>query len=171
MKPEEVLSNIDIHEGAKAADFGPGAGYFTIPLAKRVGRRGVVYAVDVQESALESVRGRASLFSIRNIETIRGNLEKEKGSGLESGSINLVLLANILFQSKSKNAILKEAKRVLKKNGKIVIIEWNDEIAMGPNPDLRISKESLKDLAKKEGLVLEKEFNAGSNHYGLVFSL
>ena len=171
MKPEEVLDNIDIEKNMRVADFGCGAGYFTIPLAIRVGKNRVVYAVDVMESALESVRGRAKIFSILNIETLRGNLEKDKGSHIGAGVLDMVLLANILFQSKLKNDILKEAKRVLKKTGKIVVIEWNSDASLGPQAGYRISKENLKDLAKGEGFVLEKEFNAGNSHYGLVFSL
>jgi len=83
----------------------------------------------------------------------------------------MVLIANILFQSKLKNDILKEAKRALKKTGKITIIEWNGGISVGPSSGYRISKENLKELAKGEGFVLEKEFNAGDSHYGLIFSL
>ena len=171
MKPEEVLDNIDIEKNMKVADFGCGAGYFAIPLARRVGKGGMIYAVDVMEPALESVRGRAKVFSILNIETLRGNLEKDTGSGIEAGSLDMVLLANILFQSELKNDILKEAKRVLKKTGKIVVIEWNSDASLGPGAGYRISKENLKDLAKEAEFVLEKEFNAGSSHYGLVFSL
>ena len=83
----------------------------------------------------------------------------------------MVLLANTLFQSKMKDSILNEAKRVLKKTGKIVIIEWNDSQSLGPQSDYRILKEDLKELAKKMSLVLEKEFSAGSSHYGLIFCL
>lgn len=171
MNPEKVLDNLDVKKGMKIADFGSGAGYFTIPLAKRVGRDGKVYAIDVQRNALESVRGRAKMFSVLNIETIRANLEKERGSTLSDNSLDMVLLANIIFQSKMKLDILKEARRVLKKNGKIVIIEWSDDALVGPSAGYRITKKSLKQLAKDAGLVLEKEFNAGSSHYGLVFSL
>jgi len=171
MKPSEALDKIDVGRGMKVADFGCGAGYFSVPLAQKVGKKGVVYAIDVKESALESVRGRAKIYSVLNIETIRGNLEKEGGSTLLDSSLDMVLLANILFQSKMKNSILNEAKRVLKKTGKIVIIEWNGSESLGPHSAHRISKEDLKDLAKEMGIVLEKEFNAGSSHYGLVFSL
>lgn len=171
MKPSEVLDKTDIEKGMKIADFGCGAGYFSIPIAQRVGKNAVVYAIDVKESALDSVRGRAKIYSVFNIETIRGNLEKEGGSKLEGGSLDMVLLANTLFQSKMKDSILNEAKRVLKKTGKIVVIEWNDSQSLGPQSDYRISKEDLKKLAKKMSLVLEKEFSAGSSHYGLIFCL
>jgi len=172
IKPDDVLDKLEIREGMKIAEFGCGAGYFSIPLAKRAGKGGVVYAIDVQGTALESVRGRARLFSTLNIEIIRANLEKENGSTLKENSLDMVLLGNILFQSSAKDAIIKEAKRVLnRKNGKIVIVEWNEEAVLGPEVGYRISKDNLKKLAKDFGLVLEKEFNAGDSHYGLVFSL
>jgi len=171
MKPDEVLENLDIQKDMQVADFGCGAGYFTIPLAMRVGKRGVVYAIDVQSAALESVQGRAKMYSLLNIETIRANLEKEGGSGLKDDSVDMVILANILFQSRHKDAILKEAGRVLKKTGTIVLVEWQDEVFFGPNAAYRVTKGQLKEIARDVGLVLAKEFNAGSSHYGLVFSL
>lgn len=171
LKPEEVLDTLEIREGMKIADFGCGSGYFTTSLAKRAGKGGVVYAVDVQQSALDSVRGRARLLFIFNIETIRANLEKENGSTLKEKSIDMVVLANILFQSSAKDAIIKEAKRVIHKNGKIVIIEWNENASLVSDLTYRITKDEMKKLAKDLGLVLEKEFKAGDSHYGLVFSL
>lgn len=171
MRPDEVLRKLDIKKGMKIADFGCGAGYFAILLAKIVGKDGMIYAVDVQRSALESVEGRARINSLLNIETVRGDLERENGSKLANKSVDMVVLANILFQSKDKDAILKEAKRVLGKNGAIVVIEWNDDAPFGPQPAYRIPKEELKRVVKDAGFVLEKEFNAGNSHYGLVFSL
>lgn len=171
LRPEEIINQLDVHKGMKVADFGCGAGYFAIAIAKRVYRSGTVYAIDIQKSALDSVRTRARFFSVFNIETIHGDLEKENGSTLKNGSVDMVLIANVLFQSSMKNAMLKEAKRILKKDGKIVVIEWNDDAPLGPNAKYRISKDDLKKLAKSSGLVLEKEFHAGSSHYGLVFSL
>lgn len=171
MKPDEVLDNIDIQSGMQVADFGCGAGYFTIPLAMRVGKEGLVHAIDVQDGALESVRGRAKMHFLMNIETIRANLEKEGGSGLKDDSVDMVILANILFQSRLKDAILKEAGRILKKTGSIVFIEWQDGVAFGPSAAYRVTKDQLKEIAKDAGLVLAKEFSAGSSHYGLVFSL
>lgn len=171
LKPDEVLDKLDIRKDMKIADFGCGSGYFTILLAKRVGKKGKVYAVDVQESALDAVIGRARLFSILNIETMRGNAEKENGSGLKDGSVDMVLLANVLFQSAIKDGIIKEAKRVLAKKGRLVVVEWNMDASLGPHAEYRIAKEEMKKKVKAGGFVLEKEFSAGSSHYGLVFSL
>ncbi len=171
MRPDDVLRNLEIKKGMEIADFGCGAGYFTILLAKLTGKEGTVYAIDVLTSALDSVRGKAKFASLFNIETIRGNLEKAKGSSLKDASSDVVILANVLFQSPDKPAILKEAKRVLKSSGKAVVIEWKEDASFGPETRYRIGKEALKSMAKEAGFVLEKEFPAGSSHYGLVFSL
>lgn len=171
MRPSEVIDKFDLRPGMTVADFGCGAGYFALLIARKAGKSGTVFAVDILQSALDSVSSNAKLHSIFNIETVRGDLEKPKGSNLNEGSVDAVLIANVFFQVKDKSVLINEAKRILKKNGKIIIVEWLKDSPWGPPNHLRISKDEVKALAKKEGLVLEKEFSAGGNHYGLIFSL
>ena len=59
-KPEQIMDALGIAEGSKVADIGPGAGWFTIRLARRVGPNGLVYAEDVQRQMLEATRRRVS---------------------------------------------------------------------------------------------------------------
>ena len=59
MNPEKIIGGFGIKEGMMIADFGSGAGYFTILLGQRVGKNGKVYALDIQESALDNVRVKA----------------------------------------------------------------------------------------------------------------
>jgi ubiquinone/menaquinone biosynthesis C-methylase UbiE len=106
-----------------------------------------------------------------NVETVHANLEKERGSTLEDEYLHMVVLANTLFQVEDKSVMLKEVKRVLNKDGKMVVIEWSDDAPIVPQYGHRISKDDLKKLAKELDFVLEKEFSAGNSHYGLVFSL
>jgi len=166
---KKIIEELDIKEGMEIADFGCGAGYFTISMAKAVGQRGKVYSLDVLKTALESVHSKAKVEGLLNIESIWSNLEVANGSKLENESMDLVLSANILFQSTQKAGIIKEAKRVLKSKGKMVIIEWRENQLMGPSENLIISKNLAQDLVEKEGLKLEKEFPAGDNHWGIIF--
>ncbi|OGZ59591.1 MAG: hypothetical protein A3B96_02070 [Candidatus Spechtbacteria bacterium RIFCSPHIGHO2_02_FULL_43_15b] len=171
LRPAEIMDKLEISNGMKVADLGCGSGYFTIPVARKVGKDGLVYAVDVLDSALDSVRSNSKLYSLLNIETRKGNLEKENGSGIEDKCVDLVILANILYQVKDKAGLIKEAKRVVKDGGKIVVIEWAENSAFGPSLSIKVPKKYMKDLAKSSSLVLEKEFDAGGSHYGLVFSM
>ncbi len=109
LNPDKVIDQLNITHGMSVADFGCGHGYFSIPFARRVGNSGTVYACDVLPSALEAVETRANLENLSNIKTVRTNLENPEGSKLDPESMDLVCLANILFQSNKKEEIVKEA--------------------------------------------------------------
>jgi len=168
LDPETILEQLDIHDNMQMADFGSGHGCFSIPLAKVV-PQGKVYALDVVKEALEAVKSKAEIEKISNIEAIHCNLEVLNGSKLTEDSIDLVVLANILFQSQKKSAILTEAKRVLKKDGQLVLIEWIADSSLAPKKGWLISQEEAKQLAEAEGLRLDKELDIDSQHYGMVF--
>ncbi len=167
-RPEKILDQLDIHDAIEAADFGCGHGYFSIPLAKRV-PKGRVFAIDVVKEALEAIKSRAELEKIDNILTVQANLEILGSSKLKDNSMDLVLLRNILYQSQKKEEILREAKRVLKKEGRMVVIEWRIDSVMAPKEHWLISKEDVRKIIEEEGLTLSKELSIDNHHYGLVF--
>src|SRR3989338_1534227 len=90
MNPEKIAAEFGIKEGMMIADFGSGAGYFTILLGQRVGTSGKVSALDIQESALDNVRVKARAIGLENVETIRANLEVLGSSGLADNSQDIV---------------------------------------------------------------------------------
>ncbi len=168
--PERVLEEIRIPEGAKIADFGSGSGYFALHLARLVGPDGVVTAIDVLPHTLETVRSRARDQGLYNIAYVRGNLELPESSGLVPRSQDIVLLANILFQSQKKDLILAESYRVLKPGGELVMIDWLPHAAFGPSETgWKLSAQEGRALAEQSGFRFEREIHASSNHWGMVF--
>ena len=170
MHPENIAREFGVGEGMSVADFGSGAGYFTIILGQMVGESGKVYALDIQETALDNVRVKAKAVGLKNIEAIRTNLEVMGSSGLPDGSQDIVLLANILFQSDKKAEIIREAKRVLKDAGRLVLIDWKFGTGgFGPPDERRTDDVAMRNLVAGEGLVFEKPIDAGQFHYGMSF--
>lgn len=169
--PEEILSFLNLREGMKIADFGCGAGFFTILMAKAVGAEGEVFAIDVQKSSLESVGNKAKTEGVVNIKNVWADLEIFGSTKIAADSMDLVLLSNTLFQSNKKEDILKEARRILAPEGKLVVIDWKPEaLKVGPKDGYRIHKDNLIKIAEGLEFKLEKEFNAGDYHYGLIFT-
>lgn len=169
LNPEGLLKDIGILEpGMKVGDFGCGAGYFSVALAKNIGDEGRVYAVDILESALETVKRRALQAGITNIDYIRANLEDVGSTGIPNGALQLVLLATILFQADKKEHILQESKRVLQKSGFLVIIDWDPQAPIGPG-SYKVPKQDVIAMAQQTGFILEREFSVDSYHYGLLF--
>jgi len=171
LNPEEILKGVGIQGNMKFADFGCGAGFFTIPAAKMVGEHGKVFAVDVLKNELADVASKARAEGLLNVETVWADLEIPGTTKLPDDSMDMILLSHVFFQSKKPEIIIKEAQRVVKTSGKIVALEWEKvDSPLGPPLAERISKEDLKNIFKDAGLSLESEFTAGSFHYGLVAS-
>lgn len=169
INPRAIIDELGIGVGMTVGDFGAGTGYFTFPLAQKVGETGVVYALDILKEKLETIESEAKVLRLNNIVTKRANLESVGGSKLEDGSLDLVCMVNMLFQNKNKNLIIAEAVRVLKKGGKMLIIEWNvGDYSFGPVFELRISKEEIFELTQNCGLSIAKEIKISDFHYGIV---
>jgi len=167
LDPDKILNEIELRNDMIAAEFGCGAGTISLALAKKI-REGKVYGLDVQEEPLSALMGRAKQERISNIETIRCNLEKEGGSTLPDSFLDLVLFPNVLFQAEDRMAMFKEGVRILKKEGRALIIDWKKDSPLGPK-EKGISITEVKNMAEGLGLSLEKEFSAGTFHYGLIF--
>lgn len=169
--PARIAANLGVKLGDHVADFGSGKGYFTIPFARLVGRDGKVYAVDIQDSALDEVRSRAAFEHLLNIEYVRADLDHEGGSHLKDKFNDLVLMANVLFQTENKGILLREAWRVLRSGGRLAMIEWDtaSESPLGPPYGSRIKKEAVRGYAVQAGFEYDREFTAGPYHYGLLF--
>ncbi len=172
IRPEAVVMNFGVSRGMKIADLGCGSGYFTILLAQLTGPEGRVWAVDVLNEALEAVRSRAKLMGIGNIEYVRGNLEKTESSQIADNQMDISLLANILFQSQKKQEIIKEAVRILKPKGKLIIIDWNKNANFGhTEKGWEFTPAEIQKMIEELALPVKflKNFDSGQYHWGLMF--
>ncbi|MGB9609268.1 MAG: class I SAM-dependent methyltransferase [Minisyncoccia bacterium] len=167
----EFLAKIGIEEGMIVGDLGCGArGHFSLQAAKMIGPRGLVYAVDILPSALRGVEANAKMLGINNIKTVWADLEIYGATKIPKESLDLALLINILFQTKKDEEIIKEAVRLIKSGGKLVICDWKKTGApFGPLVDDRPDPEELKKIVANLGLKMEKEIEAGPYHFALVF--
>lgn len=168
LHPDQVVAQLHVGNGMQVADFGCGHGYLSIPLAQAASH-GTVYCFDVVEEELNALRSHARLKGVRNIKDIRANLEAPDGSKLADDSIDLVMMANILFQSQLKAKIIEEAVRVLKPGGRLVIIDWIIGASLAPEGGWLLSSEEAVTLAEAAGLTLGKELKMDEQHFGLVF--
>lgn len=170
LQPERVIRHLNIRPGMVVADFGCGSGHFTIPAARAVGGDGKVFAIDVQKQAIDFIKSLANLEHLLQVEPIWADLEAPRGSRLPEAMVDFVIISNILFQAEKKRELLAEAKRILRPGGELAMIEWDETpFPAGPSPALRIPKSTARTIAEGVGFTMEKEFDAGSHHYGLLF--
>ncbi|MFH0840751.1 MAG: class I SAM-dependent methyltransferase [bacterium] len=167
-----VFQKVKIKNGEDVADFGCGQfGYFTFPLSRLVGKNGKVYAIDLLQKNLEAISKEVKKNNIQNIETVWADLEVPEGAKIASESVNTVFLVNTLHQANKPVKMLSEAKRMLKKEGQLLIVDWKSFGSnFGPETNKRVDKDFLIKAGEDQGLFLKDEFDAGPDHYGLLFT-
>lgn len=167
---DKIIDVAKIKEGMRVADFGCGAhGTFVFNASEIVGNEGTVYAVDVFKGALENIDKIIKSENYKNIKTIWSNLENYKATKINSMTLDLSLLINVLHQSDKKVDILREVIRLMKKGSKLLIVDWGEGASiMGPDKNNKINKENLIIALQRLGLNVEEEFVAGKFHFGLL---
>ncbi|MGE5392794.1 MAG: class I SAM-dependent methyltransferase [Candidatus Saccharibacteria bacterium] len=172
LDPEKILFQAGLGKGQVMADLGAGSGYYVLAAGKMVGGKGTVYAVDLLESALEHIGAEARLRLIRNVRTIRADLDNPVACGsIPAGTCDMVLMGNVVHEAKNRKNLFIEAYRLLKTGGHLLILEWNDQRSpIGPAPEVRVSPQEVTALAEGNSLKFLKRLDADQYHYCLLFS-
>lgn len=168
--PTRNIQQLGLIRGMHIVDLGAGSGFYSMSLAEEVGDNGRVYAIDVQKDLLQKIKNEAKVRGASNLEIIWGNVEKIGGTKMKDDSVDVVVIANMLFQAEDKNGVCAEAKRILKVGGRALVVDWLDSFGgLGPTKENVFLLSSAKDIFQKNGFVFDKEFDAGDHHYGLIF--
>lgn len=167
---EEIINRAQVQSGMHIAELGCGSqGYFILPLARLIGNTGKAYAVDVQKNVLEGVRSKAKLEGIVNLETVWSNLETIGATNISANSLDVALLINVLHQNKAYSAILQECGRLLKKGGRLIIVDWKKTgTPFGPDLAIRVDQQEVEDLAEELNYHLLESSDVGAYFWGLI---
>lgn len=166
-----VLETVGIREGMKVADLGCGTiGHYVFPAARMVGPHGTVYAVDIQKSVLDGLRGRMDVVGVSNVEFVWGDIERPRGVGIADGTLDVVLVVNNFFVARDRTGLGREALRLLKSCGTLAVIDWKPSRSpLGPPPESRVSSEEAERMMEQVGFRFVRTFAPGEYHYGLIF--
>lgn len=167
-----IIKKAGLKPGMVVGDFGCGAGFFSKMLAKNVSNLGTIYAVDVMKDVLKSFQRLCNLEGLHNIKTIWSDLEVYGGANIQDLSLDVGFIINTFCQSKKESNILKEVVRMVKINGRIIIVDWHDkaESCVAPSNSLRTGVEKIRKICEHFDNLEEIEiFEPGKNHYGIIF--
>lgn len=169
--PKSTVALLGPIEGCIVADLGAGTGAYAIPLAEAVGGKGKVYAVDVQKDLLSKLRNTALSRGLMNIETLWGDIEQFGSTKLKDGSVDIVVVANVMFQVDDKMGLASEAKRIMREGGILLFVDWKDSFGgLGPRPSAIVSFDEAKRCFGENGFVFDRMIDAGSHHFGFIMS-
>jgi len=166
LKALDTLKRIGLQEDYVLCDIGAGSGVFTIPAATLTKNK--VHALEIDEEMLAIIGEKAKRAGLTNIELIK--VQEDNLDVIADQSIDIVLMVTVLHELDHKPAYLAKVKKLLKKQGKIAIIEFHkQETPLGPPPEIRLSKDEVQDLLLDAGFAVQEAFDLGANFYCLIF--
>lgn len=169
LNPAKAIHAAKLHEGMHVADFNAGAGFFARAAARAVGEGGVVWAVDVHREMLPRLKALALAEGLHNVEVMHGSVERPGGSHLPEGKFDSVIVANLLFSCDNKKGVAQEAHRVLRRTGRVLVIDWKDSYGgLGPHPDHVVSRDSARAIFEEQGFSRVEDIPAGAYHWGCI---
>jgi FkbM family methyltransferase len=166
--PRLIVNQLGLRPGMVIADLGCGPGFFTIPIALKLGDAGRVYAVDSSPEMLNHLTRniRESHISENIVRVVQADVSH---TSIPSRSIDLVFFSDILHDIEDRLGFLTEVKRISKTRAAVVDIDWlKVKTDFGPPLKIRLSEEEARKIMATNGFVVTRTISPGLYHYGLV---
>lgn len=145
------------------ADIGCGPGFFVFPASEVVGKDGKVYAIDTQQEMLDELKKRNPS---KNVVILRS---EETQLPVDSSTVDMILMAFVLHGVHHPVDFLREAKRILKPSGRLIVIDWEKKVEeKGPPFEERLPKEKAKEVFQQAGFEEIDTTSLNPSHYEII---
>lgn len=122
LQVERVMDLLSIKRGSNVADIGAGSGWFTVRSARRVGKDGIVYAVEINPEYVRHIKRRAKREKLRGIRTVLG---KPDDPMLPRATVDAALLLKTYHEIAQPVAFLRRLRAALRPGARLGIIDRN----------------------------------------------
>jgi 2-polyprenyl-3-methyl-5-hydroxy-6-metoxy-1,4-benzoquinol methylase len=153
--PQKILQP-HIQPEMKVMDYGSAMGYFSIPLAKMVGEKGVVFCVDIQQKMLEKLEKRAVKYHVSDVVKPLLVGKNYHPDDLQ-GKLDFALLFAVVHEVPDQKTLFMDVYSMLKPGGKIIFAEPKGHVKTEDfEQSLQIARNSgftiLEEKPMKKGL-------------------
>ncbi len=123
-EPTKLLAALKLKPGEVIGDVGAGSGYLTFPMARRVGPKGKVLAVDIQPQMLKLIKKRMEKDKVQNVEPVLGTDTDPK---LPENAVDLIIMVDVYHEFSHPWEMTAATVRALKPGGRLVFVEYRME--------------------------------------------
>jgi len=136
--PDKLITRSGIKPGMRVLEIGCGSGAYTTFVARAVGERGRVFALDIQRKMLAQLKtklARSENADIVNVELVQASAYELP---FEDASLDLIYMITVLPEIPDPHRALLECTRVLKPGGILAVTEFF------PDPDYPLKRTTIK---------------------------
>lgn len=119
LSPKKLIKRLELKESHKVLEIGPGPGYFSTHIAKKLSR-GKLVLLDIQQEMLKKAKKRIDKRKIKNVEY---QLTDGKSLNFKNNYFDIVFMVTVLGEVENKSSYLAEIHRILTTNGILSISE------------------------------------------------
>jgi ubiquinone/menaquinone biosynthesis C-methylase UbiE len=123
-RPDKIIERSGIKKEMKLLEIGCGSGAYTTFIARAVGKKGKVFALDIQQKMLDQLSGKLEEPENKDINNIRPILASAYETPFDEDSLDLVYMVSVFQEIPDKARTLKEISRILKSGGILAISEF-----------------------------------------------
>ena len=169
-QPDIMLAALNIQPGMVVGEIGAGVGFNSVRLARLVGPYGRVLATDIQMDMLYQLKANATMAGVGP--TVIPVLGTQFDVNLPPNSCDLILMVDTYHECTNPPAILSGVHRALKKNGRLVLVEYRLEDSWIPSiyDDHRMSLFQAKLELESNGFILNQALEFLPWQHILVFN-
>ena len=165
-KPQEVIEKLSIAPGSPVADLGAGGGYFTWHLARAVGARGMVYAVDINPAALDMIFREMVARGTPNVRPVRA---KPHDPRLPE-PVDLVFSCNTYHQMSDRVAYFRSLASSLRPDGRVAILDFHPRGFFSGLFGNRITKDEVRLEMEAAGYRLANDYDLLDRQHFQIFA-
>ena len=158
-QPSRVVSDLCLKSGSRIADVGCGDGYFSLRLARAVGQEGSVFAADIDERSLSSLKAQSERQHVTNVVIV---ISECTNARLPSACVDAVLICDVLHEMPAAQRLpmIHSAVRALRPEGFLYLIDYRKsrDVKFDPYEKL-ISRDDLIRVCTEAGLTLDAEYH------------
>jgi ubiquinone/menaquinone biosynthesis C-methylase UbiE len=123
-EPTKLIKALELKAGDVVADVGAGSGYFTFRIADKVGPKGKVLAVDIQQEMLDLISRKMKTKGVANVEPILGT---ESDPKLPAEKVDLIFMVDVYHEFSFPFEMTENMVKALKPGGRLVFVEYRLE--------------------------------------------
>lgn len=160
----KVVETLKVAPGHRVGDIGAGSGLFTRPIAKKVGEKGVVYAIDIDPELLKHVDKTAREENLANIRAVLAAEDDPK----MPEPVDLIVIIDTLHHIGNQGTYLKNLRRYLRPSGRIAVIDFTEQWPPG-HERMKYTVDQLEGWMKDAGFTQVERHDFLNNNFFVIY--